>query len=261
MQYFTKLFSSRGVRAAPVATLGRGLQLFALIAFKKGAVISVPFGGRSFRFNYVHGKAREGGRGLFLFREYIEDLMAHGDGFLRVGDVVIDGGANQGVFTTAFASYVSPNGKVIAIEPMEYAVQRIKGNVALNGLSDQVVVYQNALSNDAGTATLDLSLGVGPASITNDYGGKETMDVETKTIDQIVEEQKLDHVDFIKLDIEGAELKALLGAAATLAKFKPTVCLEISTGGEYGSERLAHDHMMTLGYTAFEFEDGTLIPL
>jgi len=147
--------------------------------------------------------------------------MEYGDQFISRGDVAFDGGANQGIYTTAFANYVGATGKVISIEPMKYAVDLIQKNCELNGL-DNVEIANAGLSDEIGTARLDLSEGVGSASITNDYGGEDVIEIETTTIDTLVEQFSLDRVDFIKLDIEGAELKALYGAKNTIEKLKPT---------------------------------------
>jgi FkbM family methyltransferase len=261
MKYFLRLFSSEAFWAAPIATLVRGVHLAVLVALKRNDVISIRFGSKTFRFNYRHGKRYGGGRGLFLFRENIEDLMKFGDRFLKIGDVVIDGGANQGVFTTAFASYVGPSGRVIAIEPMPYAVERVKQNAALNDCGELVHVVERALSDQQETVTLDLSNGVGSASITNNYGGAETVEVETTTIDQLVADQELSEVNFIKLDIEGAELKALHGAQNTLADHRPMICMEISTGSGSNVEEAAHHHLESLGYDAYEFVQGKLTGL
>ncbi len=261
MTYFLRLFSSEAFWAAPIATLFRGVHLAVLVLLKRDDVIRIRFGSGTFRFQYRHGKRYGGGRGLFLYRENIEDLMRFGDRFLKVGDVVIDGGANQGVFTTAFASQVGPTGRVIAIEPMGYAVDRVKQNAALNEMGELVHVVQRALSDAHETVTLDLSRGVGAASITNDYGRADTTDVETTTIDALVSDHKLSKVDFIKLDIEGAELKALLGAKNTLANSKPTICMEISVGSGSDVEEAAHHHLVSLGYDAYEFVQGKLMKL
>jgi len=219
----------------------------------RGSTIHIPFGSSKFKFSYTHGKRHGGGRGIFVARQYIEDLMEYGDQFISRGDVAFDGGANQGIYTTAFANYVGATGKVISIEPMKYAVDLIQKNCELNGL-DNVEIANAGLSDEIGTARLDLSEGVGSASITNDYGGEDVIEIETTTIDTLVEQFSLDRVDFIKLDIEGAELKALYGAKNTIEKFNPRFCLEVTS--DTGVE--AHEHLINLGYAGYVFVEGQL---
>lgn len=250
----------RAFKRAPLITIVRGLHLGLLILLRAGSVIAVRFGSTRFRFNYVHGQRFGGGRGVFLSRERIEDLMEFGDQFLRRGDTVIDCGANQGVFTTAFATYVGSQGRVLAFEPMKYACDLIEKNLSLNGLENTMVVNA-AVSDREGTATLDVSHGVGAASISNDYGGAETVQVETVTIDEVVQIRELGPVNFMKLDIEGAELIALRGAARTIARDRPIVCLEISGHDSSDADVAAHEHMLSLGYAPFVFEDDHLVAM
>ena len=225
MKYFLRVFNDAG-RKAPVLTLLRGIHLAFLILFKRAAVIQIPFGSASFRFRFEDRGRNRGGRGLFLYRENIEDLLLFGDRFIRVGDVCIDAGANQGQYTLAFLSIVGKQGKVVAIEPMEYACNIIAEQVALNDFPQPAIV-QAALSEAPGTAVLDLSKGVVSASIKRDFGGSETLAVKTVSIDQLARDLALKRVDFIKLDIEGAELEGLRGAREVLTKHHPVVCLEV----------------------------------
>lgn len=260
MKYYIRLLRSRAFKKAPFQTILRAFHLAFLVLMKQGKVIKVPFGNSAFKFDYVHGQRNRGGRGIFLYRNRIEDLMEFGDQFMDPGDVVIDGGANQGIFTMAFASRVGAEGQVVAFEPMAYAAERIRRNAEVNGFG-HVAVMQKGLSDTAGNTLLDVSRGVGSASITNDYGGAETVDIEITTIDETVAQLGLSRVDFIKLDIEGAELKALHGAVGTIERFWPTFCLEISTGSGSDVERAAHEHLLALGYSAHEFSGEVLVPL
>ena len=99
-------------------------------------------------------------------------------------------------------------------------------NSAKSNSFEKPITIQAALSNKSGTAILDFSDGVGFGSIVRDFGSNDTVEVETTTIDSIVQNMGLEKVNFIKLDIEGAELLALEGAANTMRKLKPTLCLE-----------------------------------
>lgn len=239
-------------------TLMRALNLGFLIIRKKSQVINIKFGSAVFKFNYRHGERHQGGRGIFLYREKIESLMEYGDRFMRFGGTCIDGGANQGIFTIAFSNYVGLKGKVVAIEPMPYACAMIKDNLELNEL-ENTIVYEGALSDAPGEAMLDFSTGVGSASIVKDFGGEKLQHVRTYTIDEIVELESIEHVDFIKLDIEGAELKGLIGAQDTLTNFGPVVCLEVNSVVEGGQDLEAHNYMLSNGYTPYIFDSNKLI--
>lgn len=255
--YYLWVFKSDAFKKRPFVTIQRAVQLAIHIALKRDAIIRVVFGSTNFQFHYRNGKRHAGGRGLYLFRENIEDLMRHGDQFLRRGDVVIDCGANQGIFTTAFARYVGETGKVIAFEPMRYAVALIEQNLAINNAKNCHVI-QGAVSNVVGVSRFDLSAGVGSASLVQDHGGRDVIEVPTTTIDKALAGIGITHVDFMKLDVEGAELLALEGAAELFLRCKPTICLEISEGDEVGG---AHDRLIGQGYTAYHFVDNELVKL
>lgn len=78
------------------------------------------------------------------------EFMAH---FLRPGDGFVDVGANIGVYALLAASFVGQDGRVDAFEPVPIAFDRLRENVALNGLG-QVHAHQVALGASAGTARI-----------------------------------------------------------------------------------------------------------
>jgi FkbM family methyltransferase len=114
---------------------------------------------------------------------------------------------------------------VYAFEPQAYAVEALLQNVRLNGFA-QVSVEQTAISNANGTAILDLSSGPVCASILKNAGRKETILVPTLSLTSFAERARLRRLDLIKMDIEGAEYDALVGASQIIARFKPMIVLE-----------------------------------
>ena len=179
-----------------------------------------------FKFFYIPSqKIKSGGRGIFLFREKIEDLLEFGYQFINKGDHCIDGGANQGIFSLSFSSAVGHDGKVVAVEPFEYCVKNLKHNIHLNKF-ENIHICQEVLYSESGLSKkLDFSNGVGGASIVRDFGSLDHLKVKTNTVDNIVKNFDL-NLNFLKLDIEGAEFEALKGSIKTLAKNKPIICLE-----------------------------------
>ena len=198
------------------------------ILFKISYIFQVPFGSGRFCFKFKPLARHMGGRGLFIYREKIEPLLQFGDKFISVGDVCIDAGANQGMYALAFASQVDRLGRVLAIEPMPYAQEIIKENAQLNNFHN-IEVIPKVLSDVEKDYVLDFSKGVASASIIRDFGGISTLNVQSTTIDKIVELYNLHKIDFIKMDIEGAELSALMGAECSLIRFRPAISLECQT--------------------------------
>jgi FkbM family methyltransferase len=146
------------------------------------------------------------------------------DGVHR-GDVVFDCGANVGVYTrVALAAGAK---LVVAVEPAPEDVECLRRNFAAEIGQGRVIVVPKGvwdredtlvLFEDAGSSARDSFVGSwGPAV-------RQTR-VPLTTIDRLVEELKLDSVDFIKMDIEGAEKRALAGSQNTLRKFHPRMAI------------------------------------
>lgn len=155
--------------------------------------------------------------------------------------VVIDAGANCGLATQYFYDHSS---KVISIEPSPEHFEALAKNKKVNEW-EKVKLYNKALANHDGNAKLNINTGNRTAnSITNEYGhGQEV--VETITIETIFKENKLDRVDFLKMDIEGAEDQVLEspGFASVAPKIQAMV-VEYHNGGW---ERL-HEMVTNLGF-------------
>lgn len=139
------------------------------------------------------------------------------------GDCIIDAGACFGDTALAFASGAGDPGSVHAfeIDPANLAVAqdnlaqnpRAGGRVRLNPL---------ALGSEAGTLYRH---GSGPgAQVRADPGGEP---VEVTTLDAYADARQLGKVDFIKMDIEGAEMDALLGAKETLIRHRPRLAISL----------------------------------
>jgi FkbM family methyltransferase len=210
----------------PMRYFVRMVQYVWISALDKTATIRLAFGGKTFLMRIKPAGPREGSRGIFVFREQYEPLLSFGDRFAKPGDVMLDLGANQGIYCCAFGAAVGPSGRVIAVEPIPRQAQRLNANIALNGF-DHCTALQKAISDRPGTATLGIAHGDTAASIVAE-DNSVSIQVETTSVDEIVSQFHLSRVDFIKLDVEGAEKLALLGAADTLRKFRPTLCLEAS---------------------------------
>jgi FkbM family methyltransferase len=127
----------------------------------------------------------------------------------RPGDTVIDVGANVGWYTIIASKFVGNNGRVIAFEPEPENFAILKRNVLANGC-DNVTLEQKALSNAAGELTLYLDeANKGRHSTVLDWKGK-TIKVEALRLDDYLE-NRFKKVDFVKIDVEGAEPMVLEG--------------------------------------------------
>jgi len=126
------------------------------------------------------------------------------------GNTVIDIGANIGYYTLIFARLVGTQGKVFAFEPELNNFELLKKNITINGY-ENVTTINKAASNKIGKQELYLfEYNKAGHSLLNPEKGNDvkTTTIDTTTLDDYF--KKLDfNVDFIKMDIEGAEAKAL----------------------------------------------------
>jgi FkbM family methyltransferase len=147
---------------------------------------------------------------------------------VRAGDVVLDCGANVGLDT--LAALARGASLVVAIEPALDNVECLRRNLAAEIGAGRVVVYPKGVWDKDDVLPLNVQpSNTASYSVALRYPGASTGPrVELTTIDELVRELQLERVDYIKMDIEGAERAALGGGAQTIRRFHPrlTVSLE-----------------------------------
>ncbi|ANN78320.1 FkbM family methyltransferase [Bordetella flabilis] len=152
----------------------------------------------------------------------IMDLLSDG------AEAVLDVGSNIGWYAIRFAKRL-PMAMVHAFEPMPVSHAFLQRNVALNNVGDQVRCYNYGLSDKCGSFDFFMPpAGSVNASLSNVSGAKNADVVVglTLTLDQWCANQRL-QPDFIKCDVEGAELLVFQGASRTLAQARPVVFTEL----------------------------------
>ena len=165
---------------------------------------------------------------VFVLTEQVREFYGTGDRAVQSGDVVLDAGANVGTFTrTALRRGAR---LVVAIEPVPNNVESLRRTFAQEIAAGRVIVYPKGVWNKDDTLTMR----VYPNSALDTFvmtSRTETRDkpkelqLPLTTIDKLVGELALDRVDYIKMDIEGAERKALEGAAATIRRWSPRMSI------------------------------------
>jgi FkbM family methyltransferase len=148
--------------------------------------------------------------------------------FAEEGDYVLDGGACYGDTGLYFAERVKDKGKVFSFEFIKENIKYFRKNMELNPEKHGIIeLIERPLWSNSGTQFSAIESGPGSrlSNVTDD--AKHTQPFSTISIDDFVAQNKIGKIDFIKLDIEGAELEALKGAVETLTKHKPrlAICL------------------------------------
>jgi FkbM family methyltransferase len=143
------------------------------------------------------------------------------------GDVVIDAGGCFGDTALYFAHEVGEKGKVYSFEFLPENLAIFEQNMSLNPeLSKRINLVKMPLWSKSREQLFVEAKG--PATRVVPNGSRpDALRVETLTIDDMVRNEKLGHVDFIKMDIEGAELEALRGAERTIRRFRPKLAISV----------------------------------
>ena len=135
------------------------------------------------------------------------------------GDVVLDVGSHLGTFARAALDRGAET--VVAIEPNPSNLACLRRTFASEIAAGRVHLVPAAAWREAGFLTFAGDGSTGRIS----YEG--SLEVEARTLDSIVEELRLDRVDLIKMDIEGAELDALYGAEKIIASNTPKMSIAV----------------------------------
>lgn len=168
--------------------------------------------------------------------------------------VAIDAGANKGVYLYHLSRIFD---RVVAFEPLpmlaDYLRRSVPSNAEVHGL---------ALSNAEGQATLRLpsgfdelgSLEAHTKATWTTSAEIETHDVTLRTLDSY----RIDNVSLIKIDVEGHELAVLEGARETIARWRPTILVEVEERHGAGSVARVRDYLEQLGYVG-HYLDGRVV--
>jgi FkbM family methyltransferase len=150
---------------------------------------------------------------------------------VRRGQTVVDVGANIGYFTTMFARLVGNEGKVFAFEPVEDSFRKLSWAVERASAGHIVRLHPFALSDDAGETSIvyerrSLNIGAARFGAAGDgAAGLREQRVRTARLDDVLAGEP---VDFLKIDVEGAEHLVMQGAPQALARRIPFMMVEFN---------------------------------
>lgn len=144
---------------------------------------------------------------------------------VKPGDYVIDGGGAFGDTALRFANDVGETGKVLSFEFEKNNLKVFRENLELNQKnSSRIEIIEKALWIDSASTLYYKSNGPG-TRVKENVGSEAGNAVQTISIDDVIDDIK--KIDFIKMDIEGAELQALKGAEKSIRTYRPTLAISI----------------------------------
>ena len=136
---------------------------------------------------------------------------------VQPGMVCIDAGANIGYYTVLMADLAGPDGQVVAFEPMPATRAYLQRNVAINGFDATTKIIAAALGSAPGEVTLYMPPGEPKNALICDTCPDPSWEKSTASLMRI-DDLDLPRVDFIKIDVEGAEIEVWRGMQETVER-------------------------------------------
>jgi FkbM family methyltransferase len=204
------------------------------------------------------------GKGLFInvgesaaaytIGDFKSDLQSFIGSNLKVGAVFYDIGANVGFFSLLAARIVGPNGKVICFEPLPANLKRLIANVKRNEFWNvKVLPLAVGVTNEERLFQVSERPTWGKLKdIGSDKPDKYLTDIKVtvRRLDDLLKQGTIDRPDYIKIDVEGAEVEVIEGAMETLLRYGPTLMVEL-----HGTGNLLMPLFTKLDYCALPLND------
>jgi FkbM family methyltransferase len=220
-------------------------MLSALVHRLRAGPVDVQYQGASFRF-YHQVSATE--RGALFNPDYnLEELD-----FLRsrtpIGGVFVDVGANVGTYAMVLARHVGASGKVIAIEPHPVTHARLAFNRAASGYTQVHLVAAAAGPSDGELMIETDGDNLGASHIVEGDRPGNAIKVPSLRLQRVLADAGVDHVDALKIDVEGFEDRVLTGffRAAPQGLWPRAVVIEHLSRSEWQDDCIAD--MRARGY-------------
>jgi FkbM family methyltransferase len=178
----------------------------------------------------VYGKNQPGfgGRGVYVHRDLIEPEFLHLEKFLGDGGVFLDVGANTGIYTLKAAKHYAQRGTVVAVEPFPDVLATLYHSVRANGFAN-VRIRNFCASHETGETSFWMNFGKPNSfSLVKMDTNASRLSVLAVSLDDLVRWERLDRVDYVKIDAEGAERDILAGAAEVIAAHRPIIQVEVA---------------------------------
>ena len=165
-----------------------------------------------------------GNQAVYQMAEHQWVALTNPGDTVQRGDVVVDVGAHVGIFTRQALSLGAS--RVIAVEPDPGNIRCLERNFEQQIASGQVVIVPEGAWSSTSTMTLHLGASSAWNSLVTVPVGSGSIEVPVRPLDDMLAALHVSKVDFIKMDIEGAEREALAGAFRTLRDLRPRLMID-----------------------------------
>jgi FkbM family methyltransferase len=198
-------------------------------------------------------------RQFYFFGTYFleEDVLRCWSTASNGAKVVLDVGANAGIYSLA-AIAVQPDVVVHAFEPSPEIAARLRATAELNGL-ESLHVHEVAVLSEGGHATLnrfrgELGNNEGMNFVTREIGNSDAERVKAVSLDQFCRDHCIDHVDLLKLDVQGHEYSVLKGAQLLIRAGRVgTIFMELNWARSAATPCAATESIRFLAHSGYLF--------
>ncbi len=217
----------------------------------KGYTLLIPYLKSEFNLRILVNTKDIIGWNLTLFGEYEGTTNKLLRLLVKKNHYVIEAGANLGS-ETLLMSRLCPHGRVFAFEPAPQSFNYLSFNIRENQL-DNVQFFPKALGDKEANINLfllpDDFPNQGMSSKIKHSRANRSIEVPQTTIDHFLKENRLEQFDFLKMDVQGAELDILKGGVNSIIEHQPIIFLEASDS--YSSLLEIFDFLATQDYTPY----------
>jgi FkbM family methyltransferase len=181
--------------------------------------------------------------------------------FLKAGNLLFDIGANIGYYAITLAAALGRECRVHAFEPFPPSYERLLTNITLNSFTETISAHRLALSDRERVAHMRIRVGGNSGSARLDTQGERIL---TTTLDIFCSSNRIERLDFVKIDAEGHEEFVLAGGSQTIRQHRPVILLELDPPllSDAGSsvERVV-SLLRSHGYSLHTARRNVLIPM
>ncbi|MBT3188282.1 MAG: FkbM family methyltransferase [Anaerolineae bacterium] len=207
--------------------------------------------------------------GALTLRVYEKSEIAFFKKHCREDIVFVDVGGNIGLYSALALHTLNSNGQIITLEPHPESFALLSKNVEVNqkarGTKDapKINLFQMAASSQSGSRTLALNPENKADNRVSDAPKEwESIPIEAKSMDDLLAEQGIEEVNFVKIDVQGYEHRIISGFMETLRRSTKTILLtEFWPQGMKASGGDAHTYLQILsdlGFTLYELKERPL---
>ncbi len=196
------------------------------------SILYIPFDKKKKRLNLLFADvATKNKDGIFFCRKHTPQIWGI-DTFkeqksrkyfeLIKKGTFVDVGANVGRYSMMVANNLKDKGRLVSIEPEPEVFETLKKNAELNKIKNAVLINTACFSRNK-NMKFYITKSLGEHSL---YGKGKCIKIRARKLDDILKERKINDVNLIKIDVEGAEFEVIKGAAKTISMQKPMIIFE-----------------------------------